>query len=426
MAVGHSPQLDTTEHPTETEQSSRRRGGLPPAVLYEQALALYDRGRFADSLERIDAAQAVSHDTSGGCAPDAELLGNLFLLQGACHYALRDFEEALRLYNATRETLDVAEFPDDYVGRVSPLVNLGLLHFRKGQLREAMEHYKEAQRLVERHYCTDRMAVADLYHNIAVVYDAQNQLPRALEFYKKALRIRERFEPTREQQLLLALTKENVAMVWRDQDNTAEAVKMMQSVLSIRRRYNGSDSVEYASSLFNLGLLHFDMARVNSALGYFRRCAEIRRQLLGESSTQTAVALRYVEELEKRNHRTVASSPWAFGSLPYRTPSPSGVSSTIAASPRGAGHWGGSTPRSAGSENTGPPVTLAQLRSPSPASQADRLQRRHTEPQLGGSRPRVVQRSYSPLLRPAGQPPSTLQTVRVSPGRSSPQLFQGH
>eukprot|EP00755_Sulcionema_specki_P032335 Sspe_Gene.19699::Locus_7192_Transcript_1_1_Confidence_1.000_Length_1253::g.19699::m.19699 len=285
------------------------------AATYEAAMSLYDKGRYDDALAKFQESSEQHTMCDEG---DAELLANIFLGQGICYHALRQWDDACELYKACLDALSAANLGDTYQGFATPLINLGLLYFKQGRSEEALQCYRRAQKLLEKQYCTDRMAVADLYHNMAVVFDSQDQLQSALQYYAKSLRIRERFEPTREQQLLLAVTKENVAMIWRDQDNQQEAMKMMNTVLPIRKKFNGALSAEYGNSLFNMGLLCFDLGRVNSALSYLSKCLNIRRQVLGPDSQQTRICEQYVQELEQRGSR----HPSVYAHLSYRSSSP--------------------------------------------------------------------------------------------------------
>eukprot|EP01063_Lacrimia_lanifica_P022964 TRINITY_DN30481_c0_g1_i1.p1 TRINITY_DN30481_c0_g1~~TRINITY_DN30481_c0_g1_i1.p1 ORF type:complete len:344 (+),score=139.99 TRINITY_DN30481_c0_g1_i1:56-1033(+) len=280
---------------------------------YHKGMQYYDKERYHDALKKVEEASAIYGQCDEG---DPTLLGSILLALGSCHQQLQSFETALKFYEACVSALQADGSADENQGIVSPLVNMGLLYFRSGDPGRAMAKLKRAQSIVEKQLSTDRMTCADLYHNIGVVHDHQHELQKALQYYSKSLRVREKFEETREQQLLLALTKENVAMVWRDQDNQTEAIKLMNSILPVRKRYNGVESAEYGNSLFNLGLLHFDLGRISSALTYFTKCHELRAALFGASSPQTKLCAKYVAALENSHHRIVMGRPGTFACLP--------------------------------------------------------------------------------------------------------------
>eukprot|EP01061_Rhynchopus_euleeides_P010710 TRINITY_DN20230_c0_g1_i1.p1 TRINITY_DN20230_c0_g1~~TRINITY_DN20230_c0_g1_i1.p1 ORF type:complete len:373 (+),score=120.98 TRINITY_DN20230_c0_g1_i1:212-1330(+) len=291
--------------------------GVPMKVVsagYQQGMSLYDQRDYARALRALEgAAQQL-----GECEEDdAELCGSILLGLGSCHQQLRNTAQALQYFDAAVTALQQQDGVDgESIEIISPLINMGLVHFQQGDHSRAMSKYKRAQRIVERLYCTDRMVCADLYHNIGVVHDSQDDFTQALQNYSKSLRIRERFEATREQQLLLALTRENVAMLWRDQDNHEEAIRVMNSVLPVRKKLNGPDSTEYGNSLFNLGLLHFDVGRLNSALAYFSKCYSLREGLLGAESSQTVLCGKYVSAIEKKISQESLNRPGGYTNIP--------------------------------------------------------------------------------------------------------------
>ena len=282
------------------------------SATHMKGMAAYDKRDFPTAVHALEAAlqQLAECDED-----DSVLFAAILLGLGTAHHALRSHDIAMQYYNEALSALqEEGSISGDSLEIVSPLVNMGLIFYAKKDYVNAMAKYKRAQRIVERLYCTDRTVCADLYHNMGVVCDAQNELQKALQFYGKSLRVREKLSQTREQQLLLMLTKENVAMVWRDQDNKEEAVRAMAAVLPIRKKLNGSGSAEYGNSLFNMGLLHFDLGRLNSALTYFSKCLSLRTELLGESSSQTELCATYVTTIRKRTDR-VASPRLSIGSL---------------------------------------------------------------------------------------------------------------
>eukprot|EP01060_Flectonema_neradi_P025512 TRINITY_DN34321_c0_g1_i1.p1 TRINITY_DN34321_c0_g1~~TRINITY_DN34321_c0_g1_i1.p1 ORF type:complete len:306 (+),score=37.92 TRINITY_DN34321_c0_g1_i1:57-920(+) len=274
---------------------------------YLEGMNLYDKGRYEQALHMLDEANNM-HDSD-----DFEMLGSILLGLGTCHQMLRSNEVAHRLYQACIDTL-VEGYGEDTPAIISPLVNIGILHYKANEITQAIAKYKRAQRISEGSYCTDRMICADLYHNLGVAYDSKNDLQKALQYYAKSLRVREKYQETAEQQLLLALTKENIAVVWRELDNHLQAIQLMKSIMPIRQKYNGVTSAEFSNSLFNLALLHFDVGRLNSAQSYFEKCLKIRETLLGKDSLQTKVCEKYLAALQNRG--PLSPGPGQYSRMP--------------------------------------------------------------------------------------------------------------
>lgn len=60
----------------------------------------------------------------------------------------------------------------------------------------------------------DRLSLADIYHNIGVVYDNQGDVESALSYYRKSLRLREKLLGA--DHPITALTLENMGQILKD------------------------------------------------------------------------------------------------------------------------------------------------------------------------------------------------------------------
>jgi tetratricopeptide (TPR) repeat protein len=102
---------------------------------------------------------------------------------------------------------------------------------------------------------TQRIALADIYHNIGVIYDEQNRLNDALTFYDKSLRIREKIVGNSHP--IVAMVYENMAQIFKDQGEFKKAVELQTKVIAIRKKHLGTNSIDYALALHNMGVINF-------------------------------------------------------------------------------------------------------------------------------------------------------------------------
>ena len=117
----------------------------------------------------------------------------------------------------------------------------------------------------------------------------------ALEYYAKSLRARELgsdgpapLGSNPEAKYAMCLTMENVAMIWRDQGQHGEALKMLSKVLKMRRRHCGIKNLEFANLLFHIGLVHEDLGKESMAASYFYQADQVRQLVLGgQCNTQS-------------------------------------------------------------------------------------------------------------------------------------------
>ncbi|WP_298893796.1 tetratricopeptide repeat protein [uncultured Psychroserpens sp.] len=69
------------------------------------------------------------------------------------------------------------------------LVELGILKRRKGKHTEALNHYLKALDIFEKEQ--DSSNIADVYHNIGMIYKFQKAYPKAFDYFGKAVKINE-------------------------------------------------------------------------------------------------------------------------------------------------------------------------------------------------------------------------------------------
>lgn len=101
----------------------------------------------------------------------------------------------------------------------------------------------------------------------------------------------------------LARIAHNAATVLADQGAENTALSILEQLVSLNEREFGRDSLEVASKLANMGIVHRRLAHFDDALHYLLRALQIEIDELGAAHTQTALTLGAIAHVyEERGH----------------------------------------------------------------------------------------------------------------------------
>ena len=259
---------------------------------YAEALILYDRGCFEKAQELCELALDSQRSTSS--TPDHALFGNTLLLLANSHQSRGSFTEAQRLYGTC------AKYVSDnlgaaYPGLASCLMNHGILHMSHRSWKEALSLLGRAFEVVQNVIGPERLILADIHHNLGCCFQATGDLPQALTHFMMSLRIREKFrDPSGEVELKLALTMECIALIFRQQGNMVEGLKLLKDIAKVRRQRLGPYDLEYATALFECGVLAWELQKFRVARADFSKCLEIRTRALGSDHPDTVSCLNFL------------------------------------------------------------------------------------------------------------------------------------
>ena len=120
---------------------------------------------------------------------------------------------------------------------------------------------------------SEKGIVAKLFHNLAGVYSEQGNYAEALKYYNLVLSICE--EKLGKDHLSIALTYNNIAEVYRKQGNYAEALKYYNLALSINEEKLGKDHPDTATTYNNVGLVYSEQGNYTEAIKYYNLALSI-------------------------------------------------------------------------------------------------------------------------------------------------------
>ena len=177
--------------------------------------------------------------------------------------------------------------------------NLALVYYGQGNYENALEYYEKALKISEEKLGADHPNTAATYNNLAVVYDDQGNYEKALKYYEKALKVYE--EKLGADHPDTAATYNNLAVVYYEQGNYEKALEYYEKALRIREEKLGADHPDTAATYNNLALVYDDQGNYEKALEYYEKALRIREEKLGADHPDTAatynsLALVYYEQ----------------------------------------------------------------------------------------------------------------------------------
>lgn len=287
-------------------------GSQSADTLHEQAMQLYNAGRYADALPLFQRALAQRESEVGADHPDTAQalmsLVQLYWAQGQYAPAIPLAQRAL----AIREKALGPEHPDT----ADTLHNLGRLHHSLGQHAEALSRYQRALVIREKTLGPEHADTAATLNNMAALYWAQGQYPEAQAHFQRALAIREKTLGPEHRDT--AQTQSNLALLHYAQGQYAEALALNLRALAIREKVLGPEHPETAHSLNNLAVVYWAQGRYDQAVVHYERALVIHEKAAGPTHPNTATILNDLASLYWTQGRYAQALPYFQRALAIR------------------------------------------------------------------------------------------------------------
>ena len=145
-------------------------------------------------------------------------------------------------------------------------------------------------------------------NNLALLYADQSSHTQAELLYQQALAIKEKaLEP--KSHTSLATTLDNLGQLYTDQGRYTQAEPLYQQALTIKKRTLGPGHPSLATTLDNLANLYADQGDYNEAKPLYQRALAIKKKALGPNHPFLAVTLNDFALLYKSRGRYAQAKP---------------------------------------------------------------------------------------------------------------------
>ncbi len=155
---------------------------------------------------------------------------------------------------------------------------LGLTFHYLAEHEQARDQFERARALSTQHRGPDHPNTLKIMNNLANSYDALNRPADALKLREETLAIRKRVLPQDHPDTLSSM--HNLALSYSDLNRPADALKLREETLAIQRRVLPPDHPDTLLSMNNLALSYSDLNRPADALKLHEETLAIRRRVL--------------------------------------------------------------------------------------------------------------------------------------------------
>ena len=259
--------------------------------LNQQALKLYEEGRYREAVPIAERALAIREKALGPEHPDvAASLNNLAEL----YKALGDYARAEPLYRRSLAIVEKALGPEQPDVATS-LNNLAGLYRALGDYARAEPLYRRSLAIAEKALGPEQPDVATSLNNLAELYKALGDYAKAEPLYRRSLAIREKALGPEHPNVATSLN--NLAELYRALGDYPKAEPLHRRALAISERALGPEHPHVALSLNNLAGLYGSLGDYAKAEPLYRRSLAIREKALGPDHPHVATSLNNLAEL---------------------------------------------------------------------------------------------------------------------------------
>lgn len=232
----------------------------------------------------------IDHDSSVNYASEALKLGTAHNHQrgvgrarinlGVIHYLKGEYANALGEYVQAVTAFEQIGY---LRGVANAQNNIGVVYRLQGDFANAIEHYYAS--LEVRQQINDTEGVGKSYNNLGVVYEAQGKYEQALSYYKKSLGVKQELGDS----AAIATARSNIGTVQIDLGQFNLGLQSYQHAL--RYAEASGDQFMQATVLQNIGLAQLELKEHAKALEAAYAALQLRNSIVDHSGIATTCNL---------------------------------------------------------------------------------------------------------------------------------------
>ncbi len=259
--------------------------GLEETVPVKPGEQMLETGREIPLLSMKDAYAQQMEDETLPLLDRLEAAGNWLEICG--YYFLFDQESQKRIDQIEERVNEIEQTSQERAVVVAEVYhNLARVYDQQGKYEKALGYDENALKISEEKLGADHPNIAATYNNMALIYDKQGNYEKALAYYKKALKICE--EKLGADHLDTAITYNNIAEVYNDQGKYEKALAYYEKALKICKEKLGADHPDIASIYNNMANVYNGQGNYEKALEYCEQALKVREEKLGTDHPSTA------------------------------------------------------------------------------------------------------------------------------------------
>lgn len=297
---GQTPESPRPEPPLATEGH----GASDQArKLYEEALELQRRGKFAEAISIAEPALAIREKTLGPEHLDVALILHTL---GRLYQEKSDYSKALSLHQRAL-TIREKALGGEHLLVAESLNDLAIVFKEQGDYSRAELLYQRALAIREKALGADDKLVAQTLHNLANLHKSKGDFVRAVLLYQRVIAIKEKSLGVAHPDLATSLN--NLANLYREMGDYSRAELLHLRVLAIWEKALGPEHPDVATSLNNLALMYFRIGAYAKAEPLYQRALAIREKTLGAEHPLLASSVNNLANLYRDQGDLVRAEP---------------------------------------------------------------------------------------------------------------------
>ena len=213
--------------------------------------------------------------------------GILYLNSQKYDRCMKELSDALDIAESslTKRNQDTA---DVYTEMANIYDGLGRCHTNRADYDKALEYHEKALAIRKKIVGEEHLLTANSYYNIGEIYYSKGDYDRALEYYGHTLDIWKKV--LGEENTYTAALYNNIGNAYDNKGDYDRALEYYGRSLDIKKKVRGEEHPDTAGSYNNIGNIYFKNGDYDRALEYYRRALDIRKKVLGEGHPDTATS----------------------------------------------------------------------------------------------------------------------------------------
>ncbi|MDC0712579.1 CHAT domain-containing protein [Stigmatella sp. ncwal1] len=267
---------------------------LEAQTAYDEAVKLFEAGKYADALVRGNHSRLLREAELGGSHPD---VAKSVALLGILHWTQGDYVQAEPLIQRGLEIREAA-LGKNHPDVADSLNNLANLYMNQGLFAQAESLHERAIAIREAALGKDHPSVAGSLNNLANLYRAQGLYGRAEPLFQRSIAIKEGAFGKNHPKVATSLN--SLANLYMNLELYARAEPLYARALAIWEEAFGKSHPSVATSLHNLANLYSSQGLHGRAEPLYVRALAILEEVLGKNHPDVALSLRNLALLYTR------------------------------------------------------------------------------------------------------------------------------
>lgn len=251
-------------------------------LLYELGVTYFNQGNYEDAEKEI----VRSLECKDLSSEEKNIIWNAL----ACVYRAQGrLEEAKKLFEQILNNLDTTLSENKELAD-SLNSNLGIVHFKLGDFKEAEKKYLDSLQFIEE----GTIALATTYDNLSALFSQINKPDKYKEYVEKSLEIKKRILGDTHIDTLFTLR--NSAHIDFENGNISKAkekLEFIQNELEFMTEYQNDIYETYLA----LATIHAKLLDFNKSLTFYEKALSLAVLIFGKTHTETAYVYNEIGEL---------------------------------------------------------------------------------------------------------------------------------